>query len=216
MEEASSPRRFRFSLRQLGVLVVFLGMAIALVMQYRELASLRVEVRKLREEAGYLNVEDPEKFYAVEIEKFEELTWSWKVYIPARGSYVLYTKRHDIPVDPSQAIQGLPQIVDGSMTYEEGGLAFALPPGEISITAAIRRQQDGDFALHVSAGGHGVTTLFPSDSSLWPDKRDNFSESLVGRRDQPPDAQLVLLLLEDNKGVTVPNGFKVWIERVAK
>jgi hypothetical protein len=67
------------------VLVVFVGMAIALAMQYRELASLRVEVRTLRDEVGYLMVDDPLKLYAVGVEKHDELTWTWKLHVPKRA-----------------------------------------------------------------------------------------------------------------------------------
>ena len=53
-----SKLRIRFSLKELVLLFAFVSMAIAIVVQFRELVPLRAEVRQMRTELGKLSIDD--------------------------------------------------------------------------------------------------------------------------------------------------------------
>lgn len=232
MESSSAPprSRFQFSLRQLGVLVVFLGMAISLALQSRELSLLRVEVRKLRDEAGYLTVENPEQFYAIAVPKHEKDTWSWKVHIPEDGKYLLYVKINDLPAKPGEEIPNLPRTPDTDDAFALGGYAFPLESGEQTLTTALRHLDGDELSLHIASGTSSSTSQFAVANDRWPHFRSFSVRAGVGAttHEQKPDNPLLLLLIRtsDNAGKTplttnqvAPgttfDGIKIWIERVA-
>ncbi len=47
----------------------------------------------LRAEAGYLQVEDPEKAAVLQLRDLDELTWRWKVWLPAGKWHIRYLTR---------------------------------------------------------------------------------------------------------------------------
>ena len=64
---------------------------------WREVGPLRAEVRRLRDEVGELIVDDPTKIHAIEVRQKDELTWRWRLWIPAGRTYVLRAVGEDIP-----------------------------------------------------------------------------------------------------------------------
>lgn len=97
--DATEPSRHtRFSLRTLLLATVFLAMALAIVVLSWELVPLRAEVQQLRNEAGYLTIEDPTKLHAIEIETESPLMWKWKVWVPNQpGTLWLHAEVGEIP-----------------------------------------------------------------------------------------------------------------------
>src|SRR6266436_6468075 len=86
MQDVTSlPRRARFSLRTLLLVMLIAAFAVA---QYVSLRRVReVELRnqelfnenaKLRVEAGYVKIEDRSKVAVLQLRELDELTWRWK------------------------------------------------------------------------------------------------------------------------------------------
>lgn len=102
MDEPDKPtdrRRWRprFSLLTILFVTTIVGMAIVLVVQWRQVVPLRAEVRRLRAETGQLTIDDPAKIYATEIPTPEHDTWRWRVYLPAGQGYELHVSAGLLP-----------------------------------------------------------------------------------------------------------------------
>lgn len=229
MEAGSPSPRFRFSIRQLATLALFVGMSIALAMQYRELARVRPELRQLRKEAGYLLVDNPAKFYAVEVPKFEKHTWSWKIHVPTSGKYMLYVKVNDLPVEPFGEIPNLPRTPDVMASFDVGGYAFPLDPGEQVLTVNLHEVEGDKIGIQIAAGGGSMYSNFPVAANQWPLHGRPSHRTRVAAVEgiAPKDKPLVLLHLSGpNDARTVDlrsdspkvalDGIKVWIEAVAR
>lgn len=203
MDDAPPPlkHRLRFTLRQLGVLVVFLGMGIALVMQYRELASLRAEVRKLRAERGELTVEDPSKLYAIQAPQRENKVWKWRVSIPEGSKYWLYVRINGVPCNrPGFALTDdhLAELANDTVPLE-------LPTGESEINLSISHDPTDGWVAPCTVRQESrlsdcfVLRLFPKPHQ-WPNKDfDVTSTGGVSQSQVETAAGGVLLLLFQTK-----------------
>ena len=64
--------------------MTIVGMAIVVVQLWREVGPLRTEVRQLRDEVGRLSIDDPiESFTRSRSAPTSDLTWKWRVWVPA-------------------------------------------------------------------------------------------------------------------------------------
>jgi hypothetical protein len=114
------------------------------------------ENAKLRTELGYLTIEDRSKVHVVGLATHEDLTWQWRVYVPEGAKLVLKTATHDIPEF------GLPA---------DWHMASGCPPGEYSLTAAVRRDREGNWQLKVAGGGIRLRSNIPEPMTKWLDGR---------------------------------------------
>lgn len=128
-------RRFRFSLRQLAAAMVLVAMATVVVLQYREIATLRPELRKARDEAGHLTIDDPAKVYAIAVRELRPDTWSWRVHIPPGKSFWLYSKVNDIPANGFPDVPTPPS--SGVAAHPNNVHVSELPPGEWLLTVGV-------------------------------------------------------------------------------
>ncbi|MFO0886055.1 MAG: hypothetical protein U0894_18050 [Pirellulales bacterium] len=74
--------RYRFSLRTAFVLLTLLPLIVAQIQSARELAELRKEVARLREETGHFEIKDPNKVYILALRSQEEKHYRWRIYLP--------------------------------------------------------------------------------------------------------------------------------------
>ncbi len=82
-------RRLRFSLRTLLVATTFLAMALTIVILAMKLFPLQAEVQRLRNEVGYLTVDDPTKVHAIRVATVKDGTFRYRIWIPNGGNYCL-------------------------------------------------------------------------------------------------------------------------------
>ena len=61
------------------LLMTIVGMAIVIVQLWREVAPLRAEVRRFRDEMGQLTISDPSKFHAIEVRTSDKMIWKWRI-----------------------------------------------------------------------------------------------------------------------------------------
>jgi hypothetical protein len=116
-ETASNPRKRwlpRFSLFSALLLMTIVGLAIVVVQLWREVGPLRADVRRLRDEAGALSIDDPTKPCAIQVRTANDVTWKWRLWIPKGRAYVLNYASENIPK------QGFPAS-HSSITLDEPG-----------------------------------------------------------------------------------------------
>ena len=220
--------RLRFSLLTVLLLTTIVGMAIVLVVQWRELGPLRAEVRRLRDEVGYLTIDDDTRPHAIQIDTGEPNHWRWRVYIPAQGKYGLHTRRDHIPQ------RGLP-------TGSGSGGWSLLEAGEHRLDLWLKPDRtNGDRLmgrLQVSNGGNSTFTLLERDHDwIFNEETGNSSYGWSGigegTRSFPPDRPFELFRLRaddieilgrdaegnvnswSNKTIEEPcEGLMIWIDQ---
>jgi hypothetical protein len=134
-------RRPRISLLSAFLLMTIVGMAIVIAQLWREVGPLREEVHRLRNETGVLVVDDPTKIHAFQVKTRDELTWKWRMWIPAGRSYVIRSFADGIPKD------GFPT---------SGGSLFIHEPGEYVVGYEIDRDRtDGKWYGKATLAGTG-------------------------------------------------------------
>ncbi len=132
--------RLRFSLLNFMLLVTIICLGVGLWSQSRERAKLWDEVQKWRKEAGYFEIQDTQRVHAVRLPSIEDLTWRWRLYVPAGKQYKLHHMQGEIPRET------------GGSTTGHGW--EVLESGEYVVTCAIRKSARGTWQLvfHTPSG----------------------------------------------------------------
>jgi hypothetical protein len=202
--ECSEPSwRPRISLLAALLLMTIVGMAIVIVQLWREVGPLRAEVDRLRTEVGYLPVDDPTKFTAVEVETRDDFIWRWRVWIPEGQVYVVRSFADGIPE------KGIPA---------NGGSIFIHDPGEHVIEYRIDRdRKDGKWYGSLVAAGGSVG----KDEQPWVEWRSRTSiGGGIGKtaRSFEPGKRFELIrhrvskASDSSKMEPVTAGFMIWLE----
>jgi len=138
-------RRLRFGLRTILLLVVIIALAVAQITAIRRVQQvtainlrLAQENKKLRVEAGYLEVEDPSKVAVLQLPQLDELTWRWKVYLP-NGRWLAKHRLREIPVK-------------GGGTIRDSGSAALDGGREVLVAASVRRGANGEWQFIMQVG----------------------------------------------------------------
>lgn len=124
-------RTFQFSLRSLLLMTLIIALAVASLLMYRRLSDAEGELVTLRNEAGYLKIEDETLFHAIAVPCEEPLTWKWRAYLPKGREYSWHLNSGMIPA------MG---VLDGGASSQE-----TLPRSqgmEVTITVAIRKDPE--------------------------------------------------------------------------
>jgi hypothetical protein len=108
------PRRPRFSLLTSLLVMTIVGLAIGVWQLWREIAPLRADLRRLRDEVGALSIDDRTKPCAIRVRANDEFTWKWRLWIPEGRSYILKYASEQIPQN------GFPKG-HGTITLSEPG-----------------------------------------------------------------------------------------------
>ena len=122
------PKRARFSVLTLLLMTTLVALSVTVAMLYREIGPLREEVSRLRNEVGELNIEDPEKLHAIQVETDNELEWKWRIWVPEGASYRLRGDGGPVPKE------GYPT---------NGGTMYLRDPGEHPREGVNRPSIDG-------------------------------------------------------------------------
>ena len=148
--------RIRFSLKTLFVVLLVATLAGSHVFTSYRLKKTHDENVKLRTELGYLTIEDRSKVHVVQLATHEDLTWQWRVYVPEGAKVVLKAAAQEIPE------YGLPA---------EWHAGSECPPGEYSLTAAVRRDREGQWEFSVAGGGMLSRSGIPEAATKWLEKK---------------------------------------------
>jgi hypothetical protein len=138
------------------LVVAILCLAIPLILQSRQLRDAKIELRKLRDETGRLNVEDRSKVHVMYIGSPDDGTWKWRVFIPKGFRYGWNLASGDIPA------KGLPKQPRYAFWNAQGEGADK----EVLVTASLQKTEKGDWRLAVGSrigdseeqmGGNSIT-----------------------------------------------------------
>ncbi|HEX2473647.1 MAG TPA: hypothetical protein VHK01_02810, partial [Lacipirellulaceae bacterium] len=132
---------WRFSLRTLLLLVVIVCIAIPLGMQSYKLHRAETELRQLRNEVGYLSVDDRSKVHVIAVDMNEPNSWRWRIFLPQGVRYSWCLGFGDIPA------KGVPQPKLKHTSNEP----YSDEDVEVVVTARLRQLEDGDWSLSVSS-----------------------------------------------------------------
>ncbi len=148
--------RFRLSTVLLLVTIAALGVAqYAAMLRTAETQAtnqrLSAENAKLRAEAGYLQVDDPNKAAVLRVRNLDELTWQWKVWLP-KGKWKLCELTQGIP---SQGVPG----GSSSVGPKDGGR-------EVSVTVTVRKSPDGKWRTRAELDKSQVGTVLVESHRL--------------------------------------------------
>jgi hypothetical protein len=131
--------RFQFSLRSLLLFILIVALALTSVLMYRRMAAAEKEAAKLRNIAGYLNIEDESQIYAIAMETYDLMTWRWRVYLPADHKYIWHYSTGDISAG------GIPESVGSALdssTKHKGR--------ELIVNLALQKTSDNNWYLKLS------------------------------------------------------------------
>lgn len=209
----SSKRRLRFSLLNLFMLTTIAAMALVIW----QLAPLREEVRRLRNGAGELTIDDKNQVHAIGIETYHEFAWKWKLWVPAGQTIKLKTAVRDIRTDRAAFPKSARDVkIDAGA---EGR--------EVVFSLGAQMQLDGNLRWMVKYDGTTRYISQPEEAADWLLKGSiGWSSSGVefATEDQQPGRPLVLLkrnYFYDDSGQTPPpnppettDGIMLWIEAV--
>jgi hypothetical protein len=184
-------RGFRFSLLALFLLMTIAALAIALIQARTRLGSLEVEVDRLRKEAGFLSISDPDKVHVIAVPRTDPMTWRWRVYLPGGQDFGIYSNCGKLDA------KGLP-ATGRSSGSRIGGQSNPREPREILIDVAYGKNIDGDPCLHILENGRGFkNVIFDGKPPSWLDAM--FSEKVAGQRtvvSADSDTPLALIALD--------------------
>lgn len=142
--------QLRFSLRTFFVSLLLLSLVGSNLYVSWRWHEARKDVERLRDELGYLTIDDPAKFHVREVPTYEPLNWRWRIYVPP-GQHWFHV--------------GVGHI---SKTGMGAGASSARGPerptdslvGEYTMTARIERDPLGKWQLAVSwPDGRSTTSI---------------------------------------------------------
>ncbi|WP_146590692.1 hypothetical protein [Posidoniimonas polymericola] len=224
MSHTPPPWRFRFSLLNLLLFATVVVMGLVIV----RLAPLREEVRRLRQEAGVLNIDDPTKIQAIQRPRRFNSDWTWRIYLPPGGHYGVAVQVNELPESGVSPLPIFPNA-DTSHGFDHQILATGLSPGEWLITLSTWQRPSGDAAYGLSikpsasssssmkaaprSGEHTVSAEIHATPDQWPLDKDGRLLSLgtevqATSVEREPGDQLVLLNRRFVHSENLANGVK--------
>lgn len=219
---ASSPSSGpRFSLLAFLLAVTVVCLAVALWNTSTRLNSAESELRKLRNEAGYLTIDDRSKLHAVAIDTGEPNTWRWRMFVPKGVRYEWNIACEDIPMHSPPARPAASAVSNEPYWDTET---------EVLVTARLRKADEETWTLSVTSkvGDSndqlgGTTLRIPREKIEWMGNTPSVDGQVLGARGtavRDPDGPIILLQKrgrvidppDGNYDVPLP-GFMVWLSK---
>lgn len=225
MNDSAPNRRLQFTLLNLLLLLTTVAAVVGLAAAYRrigetrarferqladvrgELAEVQAENKRLREDGGYLTIEDTNRAYAIRLRERQPRTWTYRVSLPPGRNYVVASQVNHLPTHGT-----LPSFSDSSglpsdKTISAGNndsVGTGLTPGEYLITLAIVPEagEQWKYSLEVRGSGDGNRALkgagavIPSDGAKWPATEHGFGTGGVSAWQSEHDPEQTLILLD--------------------
>ena len=142
MNQSPSKLRVRFSLLSFLLSSATICLFVSHWHTSRQLATARVELRKLRDEVGYLSIGDRAKFHAVAFESGTPNTWQWRLFVPEGVRYQWNISCDLIPKNSPPSEAGITAV--SNEPYWETA-------NEVVVTARLREAEDGNWTLSVTS-----------------------------------------------------------------
>ncbi|MCI0332835.1 MAG: hypothetical protein L0228_06395 [Planctomycetes bacterium] len=145
--------RPRISLLSALLLMTIAGMALVIVQLWREIGPLRAEVQSLRTELGYLNIEDPTKAQAIQLQTGEMRHWKWRIYLPPGRDYRFCCYSGTLPSEKElRGAAWFDRVQNGGIGTGSSG---TMDGGEFTLDAMLEKDGDQWKLVTKSSGGRG-------------------------------------------------------------
>jgi len=205
MDKPPPKLRVRFSLLSFLLASATICLAVSHWHTSRQLATARVELRKLRDELGYLSIDDQAKFHAVAFESGTPNTWQWRLFVPKGARYQWNIACDEIPQDSPPARAGVTAV-----SYEP----YWETANEVVVTARLREAEEGNWTLSVTSkigdSKHqmsGATLKIPREKIEWMSKVSVYDGQVIGSKGTAVrDADGPIILLQRRACEKQPNG----------
>ena len=191
---------------------------------------IKAENAKIREENGFLTINDPTRIHAIALPEFRPLTWSYRVHLPPGRNYFVACKVNGLPLGGVFPKFGRPPGTSTISSGKGNAVAIGLAPAEYLITLAIFKNEQGDWKCHLNCRSSNFVTdgkrkdatsgIGFSAKDQWPSLQGSFSSGGVSKQMTvvAPDKPIVLLDGRAIRGKGSSNksteGVLVWIEPV--
>jgi hypothetical protein len=249
MSSPSPPRRSQFTLLNLLLLLTTVAAAVGMVAAYRrvgetkarleqqlagvhaELADVRAENKRLREDGGYLTIDKADRAYAIRLREQQARTWTYRVFLPPGRNYVVASQVNHLPTGGQLTAFSDGGSLPSTNTISAGdhdSVGTGLPPGEYLITLAVLPEGDDQwkYRLEVRGSGDGNRELkaagavIRNDGVKWPATEHGFGTggASAWQSEHNPEQTLILLdgrALSDEVGSTTADsteGAMLWIQ----
>lgn len=143
-----------------------------------EIDELQAALKSLRQEAGFLTVEDPSKIHAVKQRTTLDNSWSYRVLLPEGRNYYLATQINSLPLDGEIPTVEHPPNSSTIKFLRTNSSAIGIGPGEYVVTLVVMLvEQDWVYRLKVRKAGDsedgktGGSVINMADGE-WPNKPD--------------------------------------------
>src|SRR5437773_1739456 len=126
-ESEKRPRAsiFRFSLRELILLMAVIALAVSHSITSMRLRTVSDENRLLRQEVNRFPLEDESLLHVAALQSTDNLTWRWRLHVPQNGKFVLRTEDANLPES------GLPTKL--------GYVGDELPKDDVYVTVTVQK-----------------------------------------------------------------------------
>ncbi len=187
---------FQFSLWRVLVLLAFVGvLTAALVNAWKlrqatnQIAVASAEIRSLRNELGYLTIDDRDRIQIKQIKSPDPLTWKWRIFLPAGYSPAFSYSLNGIERE------GLPERqscwFETPFGIETGPTLHLATPGkplarpeEFTFTVAIRRDPRTGWILLQEGFPDGQSMGSPiTEAAAWIEDNPGLSTAVTGGSD---------------------------------
>jgi hypothetical protein len=186
----------------------------------------QTDVQRLRDELGYLTIDDPTRFYVRELPTLEPLNWRWRIYVP-QGERDFCAGVGRIPIEGAGAGSSGRHY---SRRSQAGSPLTDPMQGEYTLTARIERNQLGNWRLVIQYPDGGLTQAIMPPDAGWLSAEELFGQVRSNREIQATaaggnkqtesfaaDDMVVLLRLRAPKHDQTPNepcdGVIIWFEK---
>jgi hypothetical protein len=132
------------------------GLGLVVWLQWHEVEPLRQKVQQLRQELGYLVIDDPTKaqFISAERPYDNETHWTWRLYLPAGGEYHLNVYSGPWPADAhTSELSVRREAFEAAWRQRLANLSrWPLPTGEFQLDAMLYYDEPNGWIIGVKPG----------------------------------------------------------------
>ena len=223
MEPSRRSIRPRFSLLAMLLTAAVLCLAVSHWNTSLQLAAARTELRKLRDQVGYVTIEDRTKFHAIALDSGEPDTWQWRLFLPKGARYQWNMAYEDIP-QHSPPPDGQVSAISNEPYWES--------ENEVLVTARLRPADAGNWTLSVTSkiGDSqnqmaGTYMTIPAEKIAWKSEVFSTEGRVIGfRGTEVYDASGPIILLQERPCERQPDGtyqpangpapgFMIWLSK---
>jgi hypothetical protein len=175
--------RWQFSLRQILAIIAAVGVGAALTTLPLRLATQHAEITRLREEAGYLTIQDPKMINAIAAASPDQHWWKWRVYLPKGRDYGIHIGVGPIPKSGYQFPNDTHiAVVDGKELHLQSQWPAGLLKGgqEYVVEAWVQRSPElGAYGIALKANGPTFSHRLAPDQLKWTKAASSTSSGIV-------------------------------------